>query len=182
MKTFKEYINESKIIVYHGDNFGTKSLVPKLMNDGNNQEGIGIYFGSLNTAKDYGKDIVSASINHARFIPSREPIGDFVNTKLIYKLLLEMYKIDKEEMYYLITDYVEVAEPEDLTKYHIDDLANIMIHEQVRNFQITLANIFGVTNFVVQWNKIIKIDGTYHNRGSENWYAIINTNIKLNKV
>jgi len=40
---FKEFINESTEITYHGDDFGTKKLEAKLMNNGNNQEGIGIY-------------------------------------------------------------------------------------------------------------------------------------------
>ena len=43
MKTYKEFLEESfllegkQITIYHGDNFGTTKLSPKLMNNGNNQ-------------------------------------------------------------------------------------------------------------------------------------------------
>jgi hypothetical protein len=41
---FSEFINESKSTIFHGDDFGTKKLEPKLMNNGNNQEGVGGVF------------------------------------------------------------------------------------------------------------------------------------------
>jgi hypothetical protein len=183
MKTFKEYITESTTVTYHGDNFNTKKLDIKLMNNGNNQEGIGIYFGSLETAQSYGKNIVKAEIDTKKFIDSRGYIGDFVAKSKIIKLLTELYKSDNEEFYYFITDYVEVMEPEDVNKQNISELADMLSDEQVRNFQITLAEKFGVVVFVELWNKIIKIDGTYQEQNSdETWYCIINTNIKLSKI
>jgi len=66
---FKEFINEASnmVTIYHGDNYGTKKLDPKLMNNGNNQEGIGIYFGTLDVAEDYGKNIVQVTVNKKDF-------------------------------------------------------------------------------------------------------------------
>ena len=55
------------IKIYHGDNYNTNKLSPKLMNSGNNQEGIGIYFGDLETAQFYGNNIVNIEINENNF-------------------------------------------------------------------------------------------------------------------
>lgn len=185
MKKFKDFVIESNTItVYHGDNYGTTKLLPEFMNNGNNQEGIGIYFGSLETAKYYGKYIVSLEIQKKNFVNSRESMFKHLRNS-VFKILKELFKIDKESMWSLATDYgVEVYEPENLTLGDVKKLSNNMIDEEVRNFQITLAEYFGVDNFVKVWNKVLpNVYGTYYpNSTNEDWYAVINTNLKVNKV
>lgn len=197
MKTFREMIqdtrytghtkytgyaiNESKEIIYHGDNFGTKKLDPKLMNNGNNQEGVGIYFGDLETAQSYGRHVISIEINPKNFIDSRKPIGKYVSTSKIAKILNDMWKVDEEEMYYMITDWgIEIPNPEDIEKRHITFLASKMSNDEVRNFQVTLADTFNVVDFVKSWNKILpNIHGTYQKQNRDTWYAVINTDYKV---
>ena len=186
--SFKQYLNESKITVYHGDNYGTKKLDPKLMNNGNNQEGIGIYFGDYETAEKYGKFIVSAEINPKMFMDSREDIGKYLSEQQIAKLLMSLPKgvgwerKNKDDLYSLVTDYgVEVYEPEDLKSHHIHEAARLMMDEEVRNFQITLAETFGVERFVERWNDIFpRRHGTYN--PELGFYSIINTRIKVKPV
>ena len=180
--TFRELLVESKIIIYHGDNFGTTKIDAKLMNNGNNQEGIGIYFSNnIDTAKSYGKDIIKIEGN-LKLIPSRVDMS-IINDKKIYNLLKDMHKADLEKFYYYISDYIEVYEPEDVNDKHIIEMIKYAKSEQVRNFQVDMAEKFGVEEFVKSWNKHIKIDGTYEKQNSkEIWYAIINTDIKVEKI
>ena len=185
---FKQYLNESKIKVYHADNYGTKKLDPKLMNNGNNQEGIGIYFGDYETAEKYGKYIIEAEINPKMFMDSREDIGKYLSEQQIVKLLMSLpegigwKRKNKDDLYSLVTDYgIEVYEPEDLKSYHIHELAGFMKNEEVRNFQITLAETFGVERFVEKWNNIFpRRHGTYN--PELGFYCIINTRIKVKPV
>ncbi len=172
-------INEVNLIkIYHGDNFGTKRLKPKLMMNGNVQEGIGIYFGTLEVAQTYGKDVVYVEVNPNNFIPARDTVKRKV--KLAYKILRDLWKIDLEAMYYLLTDWMEIHEPEDVTRSDIEYLATKMGEDEVRNFQITLAESFGVENFVKIWNKIYpKNLGTYNS--DLDFYAIIKPSIFLRK-
>ncbi len=180
---FKEYLkqdlkdlNESTLTIYHGDNHETKKIDPKLMMNGNVQEGIGIYFGNLVVAKSYGKDIVQAEVNQKDFKPSRGTVKR--NLKLAYNILRDLWHIDPESMYYLITDWVEIVEIEDITHDDIRLLAQKMGSDEVRNFQITLAEAFGVENFVKIWNKVYpKNTGTYDK--DTGFYAIINPKVPL---
>ena len=180
MKKFKNYLIEKKITVYHGDRHNTKKLDVKLMNNGNNQEGIGIYFSdNIEDTKTYGKDVVSASINTNNFINSHDDIAVIGNSK-IEKILKDLFKLDEEEFYYLITDYgVEVHNPEDVNENYIKELVNLIKNEEVRNFQIDLSDRFGVKQFVDIWNKITKIDGTFQKQNGSVWYSVINPKIKL---
>ena len=172
-------LNEAELItIYHGDNFGTKRIEPKLMMNGNAQEGIGIYFSSLELAQAYGKDVVYTEVNPKNFINSRDTVRSKV--KLAYKILRDLWKIDNEAMYYLLTDWVEIIEVEDITRSDIQLLATKMGSDEVRNFQITLAQSFGVENFVKVWNKIYpKNLGTYN--ADLDFYAIIKPSIFLRK-
>jgi len=180
--SFKQFINESKsLTVFHGDNFNTKKLDISLMNNGNNQEGIGIYFGDLKTAETYGKNIVKAEIIPNKFIYSRDRLGKFLSSKQISQILLDMNKINSEEFWYMATDYgVEAAEETDIKKQDFDFVARQLVDEQVRNFQVDLANRFGVEPFVKSWLSHTRYDGTFEK--SSNFYAIMNTKIKLSPV
>jgi len=181
--SFKQYLKESSKIVYHGDNHKTKKLDVSLMNHGNNQEGIGIYFSdNIDTAYDYGRDVVSAEINMSKFLPSRVNISKIGKLK-IKKLLHALWKYNKEEMFYWVSDYIEVSVEDDVQDVHIDELAGYLMNEQIRNFQIDLADKFGVENMVREWNAIVKIDGLYNrNNDNEIWYAIINPKIRLTAI
>lgn len=186
MSTFREFLNEankSTVRIYHGDNFNTTKLDPKLMNNGNNQEGIGIYFSDIkSTAEKYGRDVVYLDIDKKKFIPSRNYVDTLKKSDLI-KLLTALYDSDNEAFYYFISDYIEVHEVSDVNNDHIRKMVDILSNEQIRNFQIELANNFGVVIFVNIWNKIFKnIHGTYNNNNSnEIWYCVINDKLKLTK-
>jgi len=189
MKKFNDYLNETsakaaKIIeIYHGDNFNTTELSASLMNNGNNQEGIGIYFSNkISTAESYGKNIIKIEVQNSKLIDSRTNISKIGKDK-IQKLLHSLMKYDLEGTFYFISDYIEIQNPEDLTANHIDEVVKYLLKEQVRYFQINLVKVYGVENFVREWNKIVKIDGTFQKRSNdEMWYSIINDKIKVLKV
>jgi len=174
----------SIITVYHGDNYNTRSLEPRLMNNGNNQEGVGIYFSDrYDTTKAYGSNVVKADINMRNFVESRKPVS-ILNRSGIVKLMHDMARVDQEAMYYIATDYgIFLQEPEDLEPYHIDELYGYMRDEEIRNFQTMMAGTFGVENFVKSWNRWVGVDGTwnYHN-SNERWFAIINPKIRVERV
>ncbi len=178
--SFKQYLKESIKLIYHGDNHKTKKMDVSLMDKGNNQEGIGIYFSdNIDTAFDYGSNVVSAEINTSKFLHSRAKVSKIGQAK-VKKLLHVLWKSNKEEMFYYISDYIEVSEEDDVKDIHIDEMAGYLMDGEIRNFQIDLAEKFGVENMVREWNKIIKIDGLYNkNNDNEVWYAVINPKTKL---
>lgn len=181
IKIFEEFENEKKITVYHGDNYGTTSInIDNMDLGGNRQEGIGIYFTTnLEIAQFYGKYVVSAEISKNKFIDSRDDIGNFLSINEMIGLFKYFWKIDSVSLYYLISNYVEIFEPTDITEYHLKKLAENMKTEEVRNFQITLAESFGVKNFVDAWCLNVKnIDGTVNHEFD--FYCIINPKIELN--
>jgi len=184
MKNFKQFILESKLTIYHGDNFNTKKLSPKLMNNGNNQEGIGIYFSTeLSTAQNYGKNIVSLEIDTTKFVGSRDNVSKHLSKKSLIKLFEEINKIDNEAFYYFVSDWIEVYNPEDIEQWHLEAMVDNIGSEKIRNFQITMAEIVGVENFVKIWNKVFKnIHGTYYTWAeNEKWFCVINPKLKLIK-
>ena len=175
---------ESNVTIYHGDNHKTKKINVNLMNNGNNQEGIGIYFGNtIDVAQTYGKNIVKATIDKSKFVDSRKEISIIGKSK-IKRILKELYKVDSESMYYLLTDYgVEVYEPEEVEGFHIDEGIQFISDEEVRNFQIDMVERFNLKSFVEIWNRVTKIDGTYQKQTPEKtWYCVINPKIKLETV
>lgn len=185
MKSFRDYLNESKLRIYHGDNYGTTKLDTKLMNNGNNQEGIGIYFSDvLQTAKSYGKDVVYLEINQKNYIPSRDLVKNQLKQRDLVTLLSELRKVDNEAFFYFVSDYVEVYDADEISDFHIKEMAKFSGNEQVRNFQIDMAQKFGVSEFVRIWNSIFKnIHGTYnYNIDNEKWFCVINDKLKLNKI
>jgi len=182
MKSFSEYLNEAKnILLYHGDNFKSTKLDPKLMNNGNNQEGIGIYFGDLKTAKTYGKDIVSVELDKSKFINSRNTIDQEISLPKILKIITHLHKKDKEAMFFLMSDYVYITDMSEINSSNLKEFTGFMMNEEVRNFQITMAETFGVVNFVDIWNKTLpNIHGTYEKISG--FYCVINNKLKINKI
>lgn len=177
---FREFLLESMLEIYHGNDHSTKMLVPKLMNNGNNQHGIGIYFtNNKSTAESYGKHVVKINVNTSKLINNKDFISVIGKNKILK--ILKILSSDKEGMYILTSNYgIEIFDSKDLKTTHVEELVHLMLDEEVRNFQITLAEEFGVEKFVNAWNKITNIDGTYEKRGpGEIWYAIINTKYKV---
>jgi len=178
--------NKTHLTIYHGDNFGTSKLEPKLMNNGNNELGIGIYFGNRDTADSYGKYIISTEINPKKFVEARDDASKHIKKDKLVKLLRELHNMDDEPLYYAITDYGIEVEPDEVEDIHLDMLAGYMLEEEMRNLQIDLAQKFSnyLIEFVKEWNRIIKIDGTKMDRGGEIgfWFCIINPKYKVTKV
>jgi len=187
MKKFSDYLNESKkktIRLFHGDNHNTTKIDPKLMmqKNSNNQEGVGIYFGTLETARHYGKNIVYIDVEKNSFFNSRDLIEDCKElSKKLIKILLELKKIDNEEMYYFVTDWGIECDEKNINETVLKEVAEYLQTEEIRNFQIDMAEKFGVVNFVRVWNKVLP-----HNNGlfckETNFYAVINPKIKVHKL
>ena len=175
-----ELFESRMITVYHGDDFNTTSLDPKLMNNGNNQEGIGIYFSDqLSTAQAYGKNIIEAQVNIKRLLPARTQATK-IGERKIRNILMDMWKLDPEAMFYFVSDWEMVQEVDDVEEYHIHAVANNLVNYELRNFQITMAETFNVSDFVESWVKHTNIDGLYHSHNDEErWFAIINPHITV---
>ena len=149
------------------------------MNNGNNQEGIGIYFGTLESAERYGKYLVSVEVDPSKFVNSRGDVGKELKLLSVKLFLSELHKLDSEPLYYVLTDWgKEIMEPEDVTKSDLNFLAKQYLDEEVRNFQIDMVEKFGVVDFVETWNRVFRnIHGTYNK--DLDWYCIINTKQKV---
>jgi len=145
------------LILYHGDNHKTNSINPLLMNNGFNQEGIGIYFSpDIKLAESYGKDIIKIEVNKKDFLPSRGIIGDYVSKTNLINFLKEGGFKD------LSTDYG--LEYLDYNKFY-----DLIKEEQIRNFQITIVEEIGVNKFLNLWKKHIKKQGLY----DKNIYSVL---------
>ena len=188
----KEILEKELITVYHGGNQYFTKIDPKYMltDNSNAQEGIGIYFAeNIETAKGYGDKIVYTEIDKSKFIDSQDFMSDYINDLQLEKFAIEINKICqknknvKEKIFYSISNWIEIYEPDDVNEYNILDYLNNIIDEEVRNFQIELAENIGVVNFVNIWNKLLKnIHGTFQKQGKgDTFYAIINTNYKIKK-
>jgi hypothetical protein len=176
----KHHINEaSKTTIYHGDNFATTKLSPKLMNNGNNQVGIGIYFGDLKIATAYGKNIISIDINPRDFKDGMSDIDSVINTKQAVKIIEHLHKNDPD-FWYIFSDYVGVADHDEVEDYHYDGLWDAMRSTEARNWQIEMTQATNVDNFVTAWNKYTKIHGLYES--FTGFYSVINTRYKVTKV
>jgi hypothetical protein len=180
MKTFLEFLNESNsVTAYHGGPSKLKKIEPKFMNIGNVEYGVGIYFATdEETTKTYGKAVSTIAIDHAKFIDSFSPAGK-LGTKLA-KLLTALWLLNKEAMFYMVSDYIEVSEVDDVTGEHIKQLARRMKDVHVRHLQVDLVRAFGEDAFVDEWMKNVKLDGTFYKRNSDDtWYAVINPKIRV---
>lgn len=181
---FEAPLTESQTVtIYHGDNHNTVSLNPRLMNNGNNEEGIGIYFSDdISVAEYYGRDVISAEVSQRKFIESREPIYT-MGSQNVVAMMKELHKIDPEKFFYDLTDWgIELTEPDEVDEGLIEDLYQNTRNSQVRHWQVEMAEAFGVVNFVRLWNRYIGFSGTFHRLHNNTWYAVIDTSIRVNKV
>jgi hypothetical protein len=182
-------LTESNEVLYHGDDYGTTALTPQWMMHGerftnkrsNNQEGVGIYFTpEIEVAKTYGSKISQISTEGLKVVNSRMSVKNAVKKSDALKLLNYLNE-NNENFWYLITDYnIEITGPEDVEPYHLQMLFNAMKDQEIRNWQIELADASSVIDLVTGWNKFIPIDGLYESVSK--FYSIINTNVKVTPV
>jgi len=136
---------------------------------------------TVDIAKQYGDKIVTIQVDSNRFVDSRTPAKKFIKAKDIANILKDAIKINKdllEDVFYFVSDYVEVYEPEDLEGHHIEEASKFILDDEVRNLQVELGELIGVELFVKLWNKHLKkIHGTYN--PSEGFWAVINTDYKV---
>jgi hypothetical protein len=80
------------------------------------------------------------------------------------------------------SDYgIEVAEPEDVEDYHHVQLQEMMLREEIRNWQLEMAERSDNINvYVNAWNQLFDIDGLYET--DSQFYSIINTNVQVTPV
>ena len=179
---FKNYLNESKITLYHGDNYGTHFISPKKMAQGNMQEGPGIYFSpDIKVARIYGSKIVSIEADPKTFLNSRKMVKQerSLNNNLYY-ILKDLWKSDNEAMFYLVSDYIFVQEPEDVNLSILREFKPYLETEEVRNLFITLSDSFGIDKFQKAFEKHLpRKTGTYN--PDLQFYAVIKQ-VKINKV
>lgn len=184
---------ESRLTIYHGDNHGLNAINGnyKVMNleGSNQQEGPGIYFAvHKSTALGYGDKVVETTVNPKKFLPSREYVEDHLSVEVVGKILKEMYKED-EDLWYLLTDYgVYVTEPEEVEEHHWDELAEMLMNEQIRNFLITLVDASNtktaVSNFVKYsgyWGTYMKMPATDYSE-ADTWFAIMHNDDNVRPV
>lgn len=174
-------LSESIMIkVYHGDNYGLKDINNNyramFLENSNQQEGPGIYFSdNINTAKDYGKYVVSTIVDKNKLIPSREPLIDYVDPEPVIQVLYDLSRECLEDVFYFISDYSEVSTPEELNRRHFEEAVELLLDDQARNVLTTLGEL--CTNkklFVDSWVEHTGIYGTYDKQhNDETWYALL---------
>jgi len=184
---FKDFLGtlseSSEIEVFHGSDKKFTKIDPKymLLDNSNAQEGVGIYFGTLKTAEQYGEYIVSTKVNSKYFVDSNGLVQDFVKPKDLVKLCKDMYKVNEEEFFYKLSDYVMVTVPKEIRNYHIEEFAEALNAEVLRYFTTDFAMTFGIENFIKSWNKHIPYIHGLHNEQLD-FYSIMNTKYKLKEL
>lgn len=165
---YQQLLEDAKTL-YHGDDFGTTRLEPRWMihDVSNNLEGVGIYFSpDINVAKSYGSKIISINASGLSIANSRQSVDSIVPDKKAIDFLQHLNRTN-EDFWYLITDYgIEVSDQSDVEMYHLQALHDMMKPEEMRNWQIELAQVTDIETFVPGWNKYIGIDGMYNPENS----------------
>lgn len=175
---------ENEFILYHGDHFGTTEITAKWMmyDKSNNQEGIGIYFSpDIEVAKTYGPKISAIDASELTIVPSRKIAADVVDFNEAVDLVAKLNQMS-EDFWYIYSDYgIEVANPEDVETYHHADLCRHMLNEEVRNWQIELAQAAdSIEIFVQAWAMTMSIDGLFDE--VQKFYSIIQTDIPVTPI
>lgn len=182
MKSFKRLLNEAKsFTVWHGDDFNTTRLDPKLMfqKSGNQQVGVGIYFSNtINIAKTYGKNIVYTTIAMKNFRDGDDDIDRVLSDREGIAIIKYMHEKD-EDFWYIFSDYCGATEPEDVDDYMYECLWDAMGAQQASDWQIEMCQAGNAKDFITAWNKFTKIHGLYEL--SSGFFSIINTKYKLTK-
>lgn len=169
-------------IVYHGDNFGTTVLQPKYMmhSASNNQEGVGIYFTpDINVALTYGPKISKISIANLNIKNSRATVKNTIPKANALKLLQYLHTVNNE-FWYHISDYAEVSDRNMVRNQHFNTMLASAGEQELRNWQIELAQASTPTDLISGWNKYIKISGLYE--PVSQFYSIIDTSVVATPV
>jgi hypothetical protein len=182
---FKEYIIESKKqYLYHGQNYPGDPFknMEKRIHEGNQQEGPGIYFGSYDVAKDYGKYVFKTTneIESINFLNSKKTVYDYKGLYRKIPLFLKLlYKVDPEPVFYEISNWIEVYELKDVKDYHFEEMKKNLKDEQIRYFLSTYADLYK-KDFLDVFNKVYPLYwGTYNPQ--LNFYAFLKP-IKIERV
>jgi hypothetical protein len=155
----------------------------KRIHEGNQQEGPGIYFSSLDVAEQYGKFITKTKdkIDSSKFLNSRKSVSEYYHLYTKLPLFLkELYKIDPEPIYYELSNWMEIYEPEDVKDYHFQEMKNKLKDEQIRYFLTTYADLYK-KDFLDVFHKVYKnrYYGTYNPQ--LNFYAFLKP-VEVEKV
>lgn len=175
----KELAGVSGKIVFHGGDHVLATLDPKWMlhDESNNQEGVGIYFSpDISVAQRYGPKISYTDIAGLKIVSSRDDAGKHLTDEQVINMFKFILSND-EDFWYKISDYVEVAEPDDVEDHHLAVVWDMMKPQELRNWQSEICMATSNETFVAAWNKFTGIDGTYET--DTQFYAIINPNVKV---
>lgn len=182
LERIKQLAGITDDLLFHGGSHVLTNLEPKWMLHGesNNQEGVGIYFSpDIKVAQGYGEKISYIVNDHITIKPSRAPIDTMITADQAVKIFSYILERD-ENFWYMISDYVEVSEPEDIEQYHLETVWDMMKDQMARDWQLELAMASNVVDFVEAWHNFTSIDGLYED--DSKFYAIINPNIKATPI
>jgi len=180
-------INESRsskdtlVTVYHGSDTKFTKIDPKYMflENGNSQEGVGLYCGNLETAQSYGKFVYKIQLNRKFFKKSHGSVDMNLPKGQLKKFMVGLWKSDPEAMFMWCTDYgIYATEEKDITVQSIMELVEMLKFEELRNFQIDIAQHFKVEYLVKLWMKCFK---NIHGLRNDDYgfYVLISTDYKL---
>jgi len=113
-------------------------------------------------------------------------VGDHFSKSSVYRFLKELHDIDSTIMYNFLVDYgMDESVQHYIGNYvkSIKRIVEFLLYSEIRNFQLDIAERFGVINFVICWNRIFSdVKGLRENRpGGEIWASIIDNSIQLRK-
>jgi len=173
--------NSQLVTVYHGSDTKFTKINPKYMflDVGNSQEGVGMYFGDLETAQGYGKYLYKIQLNRKFFKKSHGYVEDNLPKGQLKKFMMSLWKSDPESMFMWCTDYgIYATEESEITTQSITELIEMLKFEELRNFQIDIAQHFKVEDLVNIWMKCFKnIHGLYND--DYGFYVLLSTDYKL---
>jgi hypothetical protein len=119
------------------------------MLQGNNQEGVGIYFSNkLETARHYGKNIVKTKVNMNSFVNSRDSARDIISLNNMIIFLKTAFKQHPEDAFLFMSDYTYATNVDDITEKSFRETAKTLMNDEIRNSQITLGDLLGIETFV----------------------------------
>lgn len=180
--SFKKFLSESKEIqIFHADNTGiTKIDIDKFkLTPQNNLDGIGLYFGPLELSKHFGKYIVSTKVNPKNFLISTESLKKQIPIQKMVNFLKDLQRITNEEdFYYFVSDYTYIKDVDDINDNTLKKASTELINLTARNFQLTIAEVFGATILAKVWIEVFPKNLGLYNPSNGN-YVVINPKIKI---
>lgn len=141
------------IRLFHGNNYNVTEINPaRMYGFGNNQEGVGIYFGSeKKIAEHYGSTVISIFVNKKHIKNSDDLLVDVGLDP--FNIFKDAQVQDEEAFFYYASDRVIVTEPDEIDDNVLRDLVVEVAEEKLQFFQADMAEIMGSESFVASWNK-----------------------------